>query len=517
LFPLSPLLGLGITADLILSAEYARLSAEHGNADGQFLYGKKLLAGQGVTQNIADGMKLLRMAADQGNVDAAWTFGHRFMEDPALVEDAIKYLAMAAEHGHREANRDFGRCYLLGIGIAADFASAIRCYTKASDKGDVASRVIVVAYFCCGRLRDLDLEHESEWVNTDLASFDRESPPDWMTVVRKSILTGNGDPDVVFALRELRSRAEDGNRMAQLLCGLCLQPWPDGVRYLSLAADQGDDRAILALLTVYRDVCPHVRFTPFEVAQFCLKVADSSNEQIAIRAMEALSGILTRVSAVRRFLIEGDGFGNSENPITSRFVLRKLGRSIASTNSKWAELVTRAQKFVANRPGAKLWLDGWRCENGCGVELNLIEAACLYRRAAMAGFALGRYHYALFLCHGIGVTKDRRAAVHQLRLAAEQGHADAMFEYGICLEHGIEMGSDIPSAVGFYAKAATSFHLPALRAFGTCLMAGRGVMAMRDAGLEILSLADELSKHFPSSDCSSVRWLIDSQESSRST
>jgi TPR repeat protein len=228
---------LGVDRDLVRSAEYARLSVKQGDADGQYLYGEKLLTGQGVEQNVNEGMKYLRPWADQGIADAQFTYGRQNVQrSQSCPPDTVRYLKMAADRGHSEAQRYSGRCLLLRFDVSADFSSVMHFYMKAAQQNDIASCIIVAAYFCSGRLDNsefkVELEEKIEWLDRDLSAFNAESTAEWITEGEETILSGEGESDAVYATQELREKANCGHAKAQFLCGLFLRLHDEGLRFL---------------------------------------------------------------------------------------------------------------------------------------------------------------------------------------------------------------------------------------------------------------------------------------------
>jgi TPR repeat protein len=59
--------GLGVAQDSVKAAEYFKLSAHQGNADGQWLYGRGLADGIGMARNPMKAAKYFKLSADQGN------------------------------------------------------------------------------------------------------------------------------------------------------------------------------------------------------------------------------------------------------------------------------------------------------------------------------------------------------------------------------------------------------------------------------------------------------------------
>jgi TPR repeat protein len=491
--------------DFEQSAKYARLSAEQGDREGQWLYGIKLLDGKGVDQNLAEGMKYLLLSAAQGESIALSSLTDRCLTMPESISaEAVNCLRLEAENGDCDAQRGYGCCLLLGLGVPAAFPEAINSYIDnvENDLNITEAQVIVAAYYCCGRLENLGVENRTKWVNVGLDQFNKGSPPRWIQEMEKSMLGGSADSDVAFALRELQASADAGNRTAQLLCGLSLRSRPEGVRYLRLSAAQGLQQAKVALWSLYRDFPPATQLSLFQMADSCLSEC-WLEQDMKTRAIKIFATSLTDASVVRPFLIGGMCEGRGQNP---RALLQKFGRGLSSANAQWAGLIAKSRQVFTDL-GVKLWLAGWCYENGCGVDLNLSVAADFYRRSAEAGFALARYHYALFLCHGVGVRQDRRAAVRELRLAADAGNANAMFEYGLCLEYGVTLERNLARAVRYYEKAAARNYPSALKAYGACLMAGRGVRARPTKGLKQLARAEQFAKSQEPSNADLLRWI----------
>jgi TPR repeat protein len=414
---------------------------------------------------------------------------------------------MAADQNHCKAQRDYGRCLLLGLGMTADFSSAIDFYIKSMKNGDIQSRIIIAVYFCCNLLDSVESDDEFEWIERDFDSLNAGSSPNWMIECEKMMQNGEGESDIIYALQTLRVKADEGNRTAQLLSGLCLRSRKEGIEYLKRSVDQNEPRAAEALLNIYRDEYWKIQLGLFDICVSCLKIACWVNEPISSHAMEVFAIILTRASVVRKWLITNRKGNVNANVITSRFVVSKFGRHSEFHDSSWSTLLRKYRELIGNRDGLQKWMNGWCYEHGIDCELNLSSAANCYRQSAESGFVLGQYHYSLFLCHGLGVKRNLCEAVSELRDAAQQGNVEAMFEYGVCLDFGITIETNIVEAIKYYQKASPHHHISALKAIGDCLMTGRGVEVNQSLAREYLSLAHELSKAQGSSDLEWERWM----------
>ncbi|HEY1379915.1 MAG TPA: tetratricopeptide repeat protein, partial [Gemmataceae bacterium] len=78
---------------------------------------------------------------------------------------------------------------------------------------------------------------------------------------------------------------------------------------------------------------------------------------------------------------------------------------------------------------------GYLYEHGCGVGLNVFEAARLYRLAADQDFAVAQANLGTLYEKGCGVPQDLTAAVYWYQRAAAQGDRHAT-EALRCLGYG---------------------------------------------------------------------------------
>ena len=64
-------------------------------------------------------------------------------------------------------------------------------------------------------------------------------------------------------------------------------------------------------------------------------------------------------------------------------------------------------------------------ENGLGAPQDPVRAVLWFKRAALAGYSVGQFHYAMALKEGRGVPRDEGQARFWLMQAAAQGDIDA--------------------------------------------------------------------------------------------
>jgi TPR repeat protein len=94
--------GSGVSKDVAEAAKYFKMSADQGNSEGQWRYGRCLFGGCGVPKDLAEGAKYLKLAADQGQADARYEYGRALRIGRGVAKDpveAAKYSRLAADRG----------------------------------------------------------------------------------------------------------------------------------------------------------------------------------------------------------------------------------------------------------------------------------------------------------------------------------------------------------------------------------------------------------------------------------
>jgi hypothetical protein len=113
------------------SSEFYRLSAEQGNARGQFNFGFCLEHGQGVAKDLVRAAEFYHLSAEQGNVEAQLQFGFCLEHGQGVPKDLVRaaeFYRRSAEQGNAEARCSFGFCLKHGQGIAKDLVLAAEFY-----------------------------------------------------------------------------------------------------------------------------------------------------------------------------------------------------------------------------------------------------------------------------------------------------------------------------------------------------------------------------------------------------
>lgn len=120
------------------AAKYARMAAESGLDDAQWLLGWFYLNGTGVEKDPAEAVVWLKKAADQGNVKALKSLAGCYFQGLGVqknTEEAIRLLGKAADENSADAQYILGCCYASGNDIEKDVAKARYWLEKAAANG----------------------------------------------------------------------------------------------------------------------------------------------------------------------------------------------------------------------------------------------------------------------------------------------------------------------------------------------------------------------------------------------
>ena len=131
-----------------------------------------------------------------------------------------------------------------------------------------------------------------------------------------------------------------------------------------------------------------------------------------------------------------------------RFMASRTKQKLYSQREKEA-------RFQATKTGnhwADILADLYR--DGNGVEVDLSEAARLYRMAAGQGDEWAQNSLAEMYCDGVGVEVDLKEAARLYRMAAEQGNECAQGSLADMYRDGHGVGVDLSEAARLYRMAA---------------------------------------------------------------
>jgi TPR repeat protein len=258
---------------------------------------------------------------------------------------------------------------------------------------NVVAALILKSLECYGESRKLSLEYLADFEKKSQSAEYQRVAAKFVSLEEASIAYQQGD--YATALRVFRSRAEQGDAIAQRRLGIMYekgesvpQNYGEAAKWYRKAADQGDAVAQALLGNNYR-TGRGVPQNYGEAVQWYRKAADQ--------------GFAQAQTTLGAQYVNGQG------------VTRNYGEAV-----KWFRLA--ADQDEANGQ-AQL---GVMYEKGKGVPQNYGEAAKWYRKAAGRGGAVGQLYLGLMYKNGRSVPQDDVLAYMWLSLSAKTGFQEAI-------------------------------------------------------------------------------------------
>jgi len=97
---------------------------------------------------------------------------------------------------------------------------------------------------------------------------------------------------------------------------------------------------------------------------------------------------------------------------------------------------------------------GMAYQTGRGVDIDIVKAAELYRKAADKGHAVSQFRLGNLYARGQGLARNDVAAANWLTKAARQGHPQAQVTLGDKYQRGLGVSKDYAQALSWYQAAA---------------------------------------------------------------
>ena len=134
--------GEGFPKDGCEAIKWFRLSAEQGNANGQFGLGMCYKYGIGITEDRKEAVKWIRQAAENDHFGAirriyGLDLGWCGVES---TKEGLKRIKKFAKQGNPEAQFDMGYCYESGDGVTHNYEKAIKWYKLSAEQGNEYSQ-----------------------------------------------------------------------------------------------------------------------------------------------------------------------------------------------------------------------------------------------------------------------------------------------------------------------------------------------------------------------------------------
>ncbi|QNA89993.1 sel1 repeat family protein [Massilia sp. Dwa41.01b] len=126
--------GLGVPRDEAIALRWARMTAQAGLPEGQYLLGRMLRRGEGTPADKNEAARWLLRSAEQGYAPAQYMVGYDYLTAGRQAPAAL-WLTRAAEQGEPNAQTCLGVMCLQGDGVAHDPARGIALLSKAAGQG----------------------------------------------------------------------------------------------------------------------------------------------------------------------------------------------------------------------------------------------------------------------------------------------------------------------------------------------------------------------------------------------
>ena len=220
----------GIVPDQKLAVSLYRISAEQGrNACGCCNLGMCYLKGVEVAKDPVDAALWIGRSATLGNLEAQLAMALLHVKGLGVPEDheqAISWLRLAVAQGHSTAMTALALCYQAGVGVLQDTEQAVTLYLDAAVAKNTFATYLLGVVFDQGIGVHVDSGSAFEWY-------------------RKAAELGHARAQLCLGLK-IAAYSSTGDAEAQPNPN-----WKSAVRWLKLAADQGDLTAQVHLGVCY--------------------------------------------------------------------------------------------------------------------------------------------------------------------------------------------------------------------------------------------------------------------------
>jgi TPR repeat protein len=209
--------GKGVAQDYRLAAQYYAEASLLGEPRAMMRFGEALVLGRGTAVDIPRGVSLLRMSADKGNSSAALILAELYAQgtiDGADGAQSIAFYERAAELGRDMALVKLAQIYSQGIIVPADAQRAVSYYRKAVKAGRKDAMLALGVAMAERKFGRVGKRAEGYAL---LKEASRLGQPDAVVFMADCHFSGHGVPrNPDMAIRILRQAWDEGNVKAGL-------------------------------------------------------------------------------------------------------------------------------------------------------------------------------------------------------------------------------------------------------------------------------------------------------------
>jgi len=249
---------------------YRNLDKEFTSADDQLTIGRMYLNGDGVPENPLAAVQWFGKSAEQQNPTAQWDLSLCFHDGYGVKRcdsTAAYWARRSAELGNADGQNTFGQYLHKGIGIARNDSAAFNWFLRAAEQGHNLAQNSLANLYVIGEGIQKDHAKAIEWY---------------------------------------RKAAEQGNVDAQFNMGVAYSNgWgvseDEAIKWLKLAAEQGDREAAAKLSKVLAKATPASQINSFDAA---MRKYEPRDDMIGL--LQANDGIYSSYFEIVQKLAEGE-------------------------------------------------------------------------------------------------------------------------------------------------------------------------------------------------------------------
>jgi TPR repeat protein len=233
-----------------------------GTGDVRFILGNVYASGDSnVPKDLVESEKWYRKSAAVGHREAQFALASIYeYKDPV---ESVKWFRLAAEQGHAKAQLGLSRHYFRGDGVTEDQVAGVRWVRKAAEQGDAKAMSVLAGCYYLGDGVPVDDVEGARWDKMAAENGDGWIQVEYARRLLSGIHMPKDQPEAVkWLLRAATNDKKSGGVHAQGMLGfLYLKGFEtvakddvQAVRWLRIAADQGDHEARQALEKLLKEI-----------------------------------------------------------------------------------------------------------------------------------------------------------------------------------------------------------------------------------------------------------------------
>lgn len=474
--------GWGVAINNEQAVKYYILAAEQGYAVAQCNLANCYISGRGIEKNPEKAAEFYEKAAKQGDTIAQFQLFRCYKNGFGVEQDeqeSLRWLKKAATDELSQAQYELAKLYHDGTKVEQDYSKAFALMKKAADQGLADAQYLLGSYYenAEGCTKNLEVAenyylqaaqqefHQAELALaefycqqnrfTDAQQFaDKamqakiDGAADTLKTIKQEIRFVEADTaekqyklslmleregETKNSLRFLQQAAENGYASAQYKLAdyyFKQNNYDSAFKWMALLAESGYADAFYPL-AIYYEHGYGCSINREKAKEYYLKAVDQNDYQAAKRV--------------------GELYYQDKDFLKAKEYLG-IAAAFNIDNAKQLFEQVKTEERIANAitPDA---------ENNLALEFykngDYNNAFELFKKAALAGYAVAQYNLAYCYERGYGVTMNTSLSFDFYSRAASQNYADAIYKLGECYRYGFGVKKDLVKALEYYQKAAS--------------------------------------------------------------